>query len=127
MPNFALIGPRAVPLAVSILLIALGLFLLRNASRGGWECEATDPAVAPPDLQPLAYVGLGLVLNLILIESVGFILASTVMFVCVAKGFGSRRLWFAALVGFLLALAAYYGFAQLLGLRMGSGLIEDFI
>ena len=76
---------------------------------------------------PMAWVGGGLVLNLLLIAPLGFILSSSLMYLMVAKGFGARRIWLAALIGFVLALVAYYGFAQLLGLRMGGGLIEDLL
>lgn len=122
---FAKIGPRAFPYAVGAMLVVMGAFLLRSALRGDWECEATDKSEPRPDLVPLAWVGAGLLANILLIKPAGFIIASTVMYVLVAYGFGARRWWLSGLVGFLMALAAYYGFAQLLGLRMGGGLIED--
>lgn len=122
---FAKIGPTAFPYGIGALLILMGLLLLRDAQRGQWFCEATDPAEPRPDLVPLMWVGGGLLANILLIKAIGFILSSTIMYMLIAKGFGARRLWLAAIVGFLLALSAYYGFAQLLGLRMGGGLIED--
>jgi|HigsolmetaGSP11D_1036233.scaffolds.fasta_scaffold10874_2 hypothetical protein len=126
-PAYAKVGPTVFPYAVGGILIVLSLFLWRDAVRKNWHCEASDPDVPPPDLAPMGWVLGGLFLNLILIGYIGFILSSTVMYTMVAKGFGARRLWLAALVGFLLALVAYYGFARLLDLRMGSGLIEDLI
>lgn len=122
---FAKIGPTAFPYGIGVLLILMGLLLLRDARRGQWFCEATDPAEPRPDLVPLMWVCGGLLANILLIKSIGFILSSAIMYVLIARGFGARRLWLAAIVGFLLALSAYYGFAQLLGLRMGGGLIED--
>lgn len=124
---YAKIGPRVFPYVVGGLLVVMGALLLRVAFARQWECEASDPQEPLPDLVPLAWVGGGLLLNMLLIQNIGFILSSTIMYVMVAKGFGARKLWFAAIVGFLLALVAYYGFAQLLGLRMGDGLIEDLI
>lgn len=124
-PAYARIGPTFFPRIVGTALVVLGALLLVNAGTGRWQCEATDPDEPRPDLIPLAWVGGGLVLNLLLIVPIGFILSSTLMYIMVAKGFGARRIWFAALVGFILAFIAYYGFAQLLGLRMGGGLIED--
>lgn len=122
---FAKIGPTAFPFGIGALLILMGGLLFRDAWRGQWFCEATDPAEPRPDLGPLMWVCAGLLANIVLIKVIGFILSSAIMYVLIAKAFGARRLWLAAIVGFLLALTAYYGFAQLLGLRMGDGLIED--
>lgn len=124
-PAYARIGPAIFPRIVGAALVVMGVLLLLNATRGQWQCEATDPEEPPLDLVPLAWVAGGLLLNLLLIAQIGFILSSTLMYLLVAKGFGAQRIWLAALVGFVLALVAYFGFAQLLGLRMGGGLIED--
>ena len=51
--------------------------------------------------------------------------ASTLMFAFTAKAFGARRIWLSLLIGFVLALVTYYGFARLLDLRIGGGFIED--
>lgn len=124
---FAKIGPRAFPYTVGVMLIVLGALLWRDSWLRRWSCEATDPNEPRPDLVPLSWVGAGLLANIILIKPLGFILASTLMYVLVAHGFGARRFWLSALVGFGLALLAYFGFAELLGLRMGRGLIEDLL
>ncbi|WP_173934705.1 tripartite tricarboxylate transporter TctB family protein [Chelativorans sp. Marseille-P2723] len=126
-PAYAKVGPTVFPYAVGAVLIILGLFLLRDAVQQRWICEATDPDVPRPDFVPIAWVVGALLANLVLIERIGFILSSTLMYALVAKGFGARRIWLAALVGFLLALVAYYGFARVLNLRMGSGFIEDLL
>jgi hypothetical protein len=42
----------------------------------------------------------------------------------VAAGFGSRRPWIDAPIGFVLALAAYFGFAGALGVNIGAGPFE---
>ncbi len=124
-PTYAKVGPTMFPYTVGAALICLGGFLLRDALSGTWSCDANNTDVPKPDLGPMGWVVAGLSVNLVLIGYVGFILASTAMFVFVAKAFGSRRLWLAAIVGFALALLAYFGFARVLDLRMGSGLIED--
>lgn len=124
---YAKIGPHLFPYMVGGVLIVLGVLLLRDAWTGNWECEANDPDVPKPDWGPVAIIVAGLFLNVLLIQRLGFILSSTIMYGFVAHAFGARRLWLAVLVGFVLALVAYYGFAQLLGLRMGGGLIEDLI
>lgn len=126
-PAYSRIGPTLFPELIGAALVLLGIALLSSALTGRWACEATDPDEPNPDLGPLLWVGAGLLLNLLLIKNLGFILSSTLMFVLVARGFGARRIWVSALIGFALALVAYFGFAQLLGLRMGGGVIEDLI
>jgi putative tricarboxylic transport membrane protein len=66
-------------------------------------------------------------MNAALIDKIGFILASTIMFTLVARGFGSEKWWRDALIGFCLAFVSYFGFDRVLGYKIGSGLIESLI
>lgn len=118
------VGPRSAPYAVGLVLVACGGLLLLEVIRGGWPCEVDDER---SDLWPMILLGAGMLANVLMIKTTGFIIATTVMFVFTARAFGARRLWLAALIGFLLALATYYGFARLLGLRIGRGWIEDLL
>jgi putative tricarboxylic transport membrane protein len=124
-PGVAVIGPRSFPFGIGLILIACGLLLLLEASRTPWDCEATDPKTPALDLLPLGILGCGMIVNVLLIKSAGFIIASTLMFAFTAKAFGARRIWLSLLIGFVLALVTYYGFARLLDLRIGGGFIED--
>jgi putative tricarboxylic transport membrane protein len=124
-PGVAVIGPRSFPSGVGLLLISCGLLLVLEACRNPWDCEATDSATPSLDLLPLAILAGGMIVNVLIIKNAGFILASTLMFAFTAKAFGARRLWLSLLIGFVLALVTYYGFARLLDLRIGGGLIED--
>jgi len=121
------VGPREFPYGIAILITACGVLLLLEAIRKGWDCEATDPEAPKADLWPMLVLAAGMSANLALIQTTGFIIATTVMFVFTAKAFGARRLWLAALIGFALAFACYFGFARLLDLRIGGGWIEDYL
>jgi putative tricarboxylic transport membrane protein len=123
--NASVVGPRAFPLGIAAILMAAGLVLLLDARAGRWTCEAVDPEAPPLDFATLGILVAGMVLNALLIARIGFILSATLMYVFTARAFGARRLWLAALVGFALAFAVYFGFARLLDLRIGGGLIED--
>ena len=57
----------------------------------------------------------------------GFIIASTLLFVCTALAFGSRNVARDAAIGFALAFVAYVGFDRVLGYKIGSGLIEGLL
>ena len=126
-PIYSRVGPRLFPFMVGGLMAVMGLLLLRDLWAGAWHCEATDPEAPGIDWKPLGLVAAGLVLNILLIDRIGFILASTIMFTLVAKAFAAPKLWKAALIGFILAAIAYFGFADLLGLRMGDDPIEEFV
>jgi putative tricarboxylic transport membrane protein len=58
----------------------------------------------------------------LLMPSFGFILSSTILFVLVATGFGSRRHLRDGLVGLALSAVAYLTFVYGLGLRLPAGL-----
>lgn len=126
-PVYSRVGPRLFPFMVGGLMTLMGLLLLRALWAGAWHCEATDPEAPAIDWKPLGLVALGLVLNIVLIDRIGFILSSTIMFTLVARAFAARRIWLAALIGFVLAALAYFGFADLLGLRMGDDPVETIL
>jgi len=55
------------------------------------------------------------------------VLASTILFACTARAFGSRHLLRDAAIGVALAVLAHVCFDRLLGYRIGSGLVEQFL
>ena len=75
----------------------------------------------------ILWITAGLVLNVLLIGSAGFTIASVILFVCVARGFGSKAILRDALIAAAFALIAYFGFAKTLGINIGSGLVENAI
>ncbi|MCA3648247.1 MAG: tripartite tricarboxylate transporter TctB family protein [Methylobacterium sp.] len=118
---YTTVGPSVFAWFVAGFLLVLGALLLVAAFRGGW---AADQEGTLSEWGSLGWVTLGLVLNVVLIEWIGFILSSTLLFACVARGFGSRKLLRDAAIGFGLALISYVGFDRILGYKIGSGLIE---
>jgi putative tricarboxylic transport membrane protein len=117
---YAKVGPTAIPWLTTAMLAVLGALLVWRGLRGGWQRE-THGAF---DAWGLGWMLAGLVLNVALIGTAGFIIASTALFACTAHAFGSRHLARDAGIGFVLAFVAYAGFDRLLGYRIGSGLIE---
>jgi putative tricarboxylic transport membrane protein len=124
-PLYSKVGPTIFPYIASGLLLVLGVLLTFQGLRGGWQPE--DEKEVPLDWKAMAFVGAGLVANVVLIGPIGFTIASTVMFTLIAWGFGSRTPWRDAPIGFLLALAAYFGFATGLGVNIGRGPLEGAI
>ena len=127
---YAQVGPQVFPYMIGGLVVLLGGLLAASAlRRGSWRDPDEEAALAVgsgqgPAWGRLGWVVLGLLANLALIGWLGFVLASTVLFACVARGFASARPGRDLAIGFALALAAYLGFARLLAIRLGDGLLE---
>jgi putative tricarboxylic transport membrane protein len=121
-PVYAKVGPTVVPLVTALGLGVMGMLLWAAAWRGGWQ--AADERIAQIDRAALTWIAAGLALNVLLIGVAGFTIASTILFVCVARGFGSRAVLRDAAIGAAFALTACFGFAALLGLDIGSGVVE---
>ncbi len=124
-PIYAKVGPTVVPMITALGLAVLGAFLLFSALTGGWRSE--EEREATPDRPALLWITAGLVLNVLLIGGAGFTIASILLFVCVARGFGSKAIVRDAAIGAAFALVAYFGFAQTLGINIGAGLVENAI
>jgi putative tricarboxylic transport membrane protein len=124
-PIYAKVGPTVVPMITAVALGILGVLLLIAAWQGGWQSE--EEKEVTPDRVALLWVAAGLVLNVLLIGSAGFTIASVILFVCVARGFGSKAIVRDAAIGAAFALIAYFGFAKTLGIDIGSGLVENAI
>lgn len=149
--TYARVGPAVGPWFVVVLLALLGGATLFQAVTGHHDVVPDDDV--EPDPRGLRLVLAGLFANIVLIEpdvlwqvplgafrlligdpgsgipeslipAPGFIVASSVMFVLVARGFGSLN-WPRDLgIGLVLALVAYIGFDKVLGYRIGTGLVE---
>ena len=124
-PIYAKVGPTVVPMITAFALALLGVLLLFSALTGGWQTE--EERNVKPDRPALLWIAAGLVLNVLLIGTAGFTIASTILFVCVARGFGSKAIVRDAAIGAAFALVAYFGFAQTLGINIGSGIVETAI
>jgi putative tricarboxylic transport membrane protein len=124
-PAYARIGPSAFPAGVALGLALLGTVLLWQAATGRWTVEESAEEAGPIDWRAIGWLLLGLVLNVALIQPLGFTIASTLLFVCVARAFGSTRLPRDVAVAFVLAAVAYVGFDRVLGVEIGTGLLES--
>lgn len=122
-PIYAKVGPSVMPTIAAAGLGLLSLALIVSAVRGGWQSE--EERQTRPDYAALLWVVAGLALNVLLIDRIGFTLASIVLFVCVTRGFGSRNIVRNAAIAAAFALIAYFGFAKTLGINIGGGLAEQ--
>jgi putative tricarboxylic transport membrane protein len=122
-PSHAAIGPTLFPFLIAGGLIIIGALVLREAffghvahERGGFEL----------DWLAVALVSAGLIVQLFLLEMVGWIPATTILFVATTRAFGSRRLLLDAVIGLVLASLAFVVFNYGLGLDLPVGtVLED--
>jgi putative tricarboxylic transport membrane protein len=124
-PLYAQVGPKFVPYLVGIGLALLGAALCAAALSGRWRTGPDEAGAI--DRGALAWLAGGMALNCILIGPAGFIVASTVMFACVARAFAARN-WAVNLgIGLAIALGAYLAFDRLLGININAGLLEGWL
>ncbi len=119
------LSPRFMPTLVALGLLVCGVMILVNAVRGRFvagddELEASGEALP---LSPSAGIDLlwliaGLLLHMLLIGWVGFIAASTLLMVFVARGYGSRKPIRDALVALAVTVPIWALFSQVMGISL---------
>jgi putative tricarboxylic transport membrane protein len=123
LPTYARVGPRFFPYLVAAGLVLIGAALAWRAWRGlDSDDDPTDDT--PSDKLNMALVVGGLVLQSLIIEYIGFVLAAAITFVLTAAGFGDRHWLRNAAIGLVLAAASYVGFTRGLGLSLPAGMLE---
>jgi len=108
---------------IGIGLGACGVVLAWQALTGGWRNLPVDDDHAMPDWVAFATISAGIVLQMAIIGIAGFVIASAILFVLIARGYGSRRLLRDTLIALVLSTAVYLLFTKALGLSLPAGLI----
>lgn len=123
--GYAGIGPSFMPAMVSAGMIVGGAWLALEAGTGGWRNRSPEDPAARGEhgFVPAAFlwVSVGLLGQMALIGLLGFVLASALLFACVARGFASRQPFRDAAVGLALALAVYLFFTRALAVNLPAG------
>jgi putative tricarboxylic transport membrane protein len=122
-PTYSRVGPRVFPFAVGAGLIVVGLIYTIESWRGA-QTPSDEHQVK---LLPVTLISAGLVLDALLLEWIGFIPASTLLFVLVTAGFGSRRYLRDFMAGLLLSILAYLTFVYGLGLNLPAGVMAAWL
>jgi putative tricarboxylic transport membrane protein len=129
--SYAAVGADFVPAVVGVGLILLGIWLLAEHFTGGWRAaEADDPAERgehPFHRAAFGWVSAGLFAQMALIHTAGFVLAAVVLFVCIARGFGSRRPLRDAAFGLVLGLMAFLFFVRFLNVNLPAGWLKPLL
>jgi len=126
--GYAQVGPGVVPRVVGVGLMLLGVILLREAFGGGFSgVDEEAEAKLPMDWVAFAWVSAGIIGYGLLVEPAGFVIASTLLFVLVARGFNSRRWLLNAVTGLVLAIIVFAIFNYGLGLTLPAGVLAPLL
>lgn len=116
--GFSVMGPSVVPFAIATFAGILSIGLLLQAVTGGFRNLSVDAYASGGSRWGVAWVSAGLLLNAILIDRIGFVLAGTLLFAIAARGFGSRRWITNIVVAASVALPVYWAFGIGLGVSL---------
>lgn len=123
--GYAGIGPNFIPAVVAGGIILLGAWLAFEAFTGGWRNAVPDDAAARGEHAfhgaAFGWISAGLFVHMALIGWTGFVVAGVVLFACVARGFGSRRIARDLALGLGLSIAIYAFFVKLLNVNLPAG------
>jgi putative tricarboxylic transport membrane protein len=116
--GYAGIGSSFVPYVVALFLASVGGLLLFQVATGGFRNFTDSVADVLADYRGALWVSAGVLLMALLITRIGFVLAATILFTCVARGFGSRVWWRDALIGAALVLPIFWLFTLVLDVNL---------
>jgi putative tricarboxylic transport membrane protein len=126
--GYAQVGPGVVPRIVGAGLLLLGALLVREVLTGGFRgLDEAEERRLGMDWRAFGWIGAGLVGHGLLVERLGFVIASTLLFVVVAHAFGSRRWALNAISGGILAAAVFAVFNYGLGLNLPAGVLKGML
>lgn len=118
----AVVGPRLFPFLVAAGLLGVGIALLKEAVSGHVAHETGFEL----DWVAAILVSSGLLVQMLLIERIGWILSTTLMFILATLAFRERRILISIAIGLALTVGTFVVFNYGLGLGLPTGeMIED--
>jgi putative tricarboxylic transport membrane protein len=121
------VGPKTLPYIVGTLLLVCAVLLAINVMRGG-HGEAEDgedvDLTHPTDWRTVVPLLGAFVLNIALIDTVGWVISGTLLFWGSVWALGSRRYIRDGIISLVMALGTFYGFYLGLGIKLPAGLLQ---
>lgn len=116
--NYSPVGPKTFPFIIAGGLFVLAIWTAAEALRGDF------PERERQDFPPMLWVIGGLAIQLLTMKSVGFSIATGLLFAATVKAFGRGPLWMTVPVGFVFSFIVWIIFAKGLQLTLPAGPIE---
>ena len=105
-------------------IIAGGLFILAVwTAFEAWRGDFPDREAQ--DLPPMLWIIGGLTVQLLTMKTVGFSIATGLLFAATAKGFGKGPLWMTVPIGIVFSFVVWIVFAKGLQLSLPAGPFEQ--
>jgi putative tricarboxylic transport membrane protein len=124
------IGPRVFPYIIGSVMLLLAVLLAVATSRGdvpqAEEGEDVD-LTTPPDWLTVVKLVAILVLNLLLVNVLGWAITGALLFAGCAWALGSRTLVRDVIVGAVLAVGSWYFFYVGLGVPLSPGILDGIL
>ncbi|SDO39347.1 tripartite tricarboxylate transporter TctB family protein [Phyllobacterium sp. OV277] len=115
------IGPGAFPYAIAACLFVLAIWTGFEARRGDF------PVREEQEFGPVFWIVGGLAAQMLLLNTVGFSIATGLLFAATARGFGKGPLWMTVPIGIVLSFVVWVIFAKGLQLSLPAGPLEHLI
>ncbi len=116
--GYSPVGPKTFPYIIAAFLFGLGVLTAVEAWRGDF------PEREPQAFGPMAWIIGGLVIQMLTMKSVGFSIATGLLFAATAKGFGRGPLWMTVPIGIVFSFVVWLIFAKGLQLSLPAGPFE---
>lgn len=124
------IGPKPVPIVLGVLLLVVAVLYAVDVARGGTgaaeEGEDVDVTSAIDWRTVLLLIG-AFVVNLALIEPLGWVISGTLLFWGSAFALGSRHHIRNVFIAVALSLTTFYAFAIGLGVNLPAGVLQGIL
>ncbi len=116
--GYSPVGPATVPKWIAFGLLGLAAWTALAAFRRDF------PEREHQEIAPVAWIIGGLAGQMLLLPTLGFSIATGLLFAATARAFGKRQLWFSLPIGIAISLAVWLVFALLLQLSLPAGPLE---
>ena len=124
------IGPKPVPIVLGVLLLVVAVLYAVDVARGGTgaaeEGEDVD-VTSPVDWRTVLLLIAAFVVNLVLIDPLGWVISGTVLFWGSAFALGSRHHIRNLVIAVALSLITFYAFAIGLGVNLPAGVLQGIL
>ncbi|MFM1860911.1 MAG: hypothetical protein RLY80_500 [Actinomycetota bacterium] len=118
-PGSGSVGPQVFPTIIGVFIVLVAIALTVEILRGNYG--------QPTDWKTLGMVTGSILTYPFLIESAGFVVASTVVFFGVGFAYGARKLVKNLLIAIIFALVVYLSFTKLLNVNLPAGILKGLL
>ena len=117
--GYSPVGPKTVPFIISGALALLSVLTAISGLRGDF------PEREEQNWPPMLWIVGGLAVQMLTMKTLGFSLATGMLFAATAKGFGKGQFWLTLPVGIVFSFIVWFIFAKGLQLTLPAGPFEQ--